>query len=1008
MSAVNADAWSSHPQDSPASRDKSKQAPRPGRACDTCRRRKVRCEGGAPATAPGEIDQACTLCAAQSIPCTYEQRATKRGPPKGYVESLERRLEAMESLLAQFADKESRSSRGVDSTETPPQHDRDSTRNAQNEDADDGTPFLAVATPGSSSASAGPPATGLDAIDELSLKLNDLVVEQNRYIGRGSGLHLVRSMEQYAEPFFPSVLEIDTQSTIETLWREEHDMLVRGINIAPLPSEQLASRLIDAAFKEFSVRWIIPRAFFDECVRKGMVETDTSFKGLYFAILALGSRAVPNTMDSARTPSETKIVEGWTWFKAALSASESHLESPTLFSLLRTTILVFWQLGAAGFVGVWSTVGWGVRQAIDVGAHCEDRADWTASPLRNQLRKRAFHTLVALDYYISSALGRPFAIQEDDWDVTPPLSIADIDLLEWDRLTNLARLSGEPLPPRPPISSESTVPGSPTVPVQSGGYPWAAVVALHSIIAHTMKSLHGLRRDKTLKGTRNAVRDLDSQLNAWLEKVPAHVRWNPGQQDDDALLNSAGLYACYYSTQILIHREFISPSRSAALGFPSLAICSNAARSCAHVLDTLRQRKLLHRAYTYAPMAAVQNAWMLLLGRFASPDSNAQLTPSASADVKRSINVLHDLAPTTYLALRCYEGMVRLATLVTSPPSARNSLSQSTQKRSMPADWTDGQSPAASQSDRPSPSSSGDSYAAASATAPDGNLHKQRKLQQSSSCRMPLPLSTTDLSSDTFKGRPTFLADNGSNGVTASSMATEPSSAAYANYSGKSIQPIASTSASSAVYSESFPATALGSRHYPSEAYTDLSSFAALPNGPYPPSSVPSELAPETFAAYDPNLATPLASHPSQSGREFDAFNLGDGFFTMTSSSAANGSTVINEPHVPADVGKAAADLWHTFAAMSPLDFSDPANMVAAGGGAGGAAMSWNPALDMLGSGAAPIAGVGSTRVQDASFDPFAQWNLATSPRGASDASSQPGNQPWDYYDPTRFNPPSQ
>lgn len=83
----------------------------------------------------------------------------------------------MESLLAQFADKESRSSRGVDSTETPPQHDRDSTRNAQNEDADDGTPFLAVATPGSSSASAGPPATGLDAIDELSLKLNDLVVE---------------------------------------------------------------------------------------------------------------------------------------------------------------------------------------------------------------------------------------------------------------------------------------------------------------------------------------------------------------------------------------------------------------------------------------------------------------------------------------------------------------------------------------------------------------------------------------------------------------------------------------------------------------------------------------------------------------------------------------------------------------------------------------------------------------------------------------------------------------
>ena len=95
-------------------------------------------------------------------------------------------------------------------------------------------------------------------------------------------------------------------------------------------------------------------------------------------------------------------------------------------------------------------------------------------------------------------------------------------------------------------------------------------MSLHSIMALTMKSLFGLKRDKTLKGTRDAVRDIDSRLNAWLEKVPAHIRWlvdirrfrsilnsltslcpphlrNPSQQDDEALMVSAAIYSGYYS-----------------------------------------------------------------------------------------------------------------------------------------------------------------------------------------------------------------------------------------------------------------------------------------------------------------------------------------------------------------------------------------------------------------------------------------------------------------------------
>jgi hypothetical protein len=54
------------------------------------------------------------------------------------------------------------------------------------------------------------------------------------------------------------------------------------------------------------------------------------------------------------------------------------------------------------------------------------------------------------------------------------------------------------------------------------------------------------------------------------------------------LKQSAALYATYYHLQIFIHRPFIpSPRNTIRAAFPSLAICTNAARSCCHILESL-------------------------------------------------------------------------------------------------------------------------------------------------------------------------------------------------------------------------------------------------------------------------------------------------------------------------------------------------------------------------------------------------------------------------------------
>ena len=69
------------------------------------------------------------------------------------------------------------------------------------------------------------------------------------------------------------------------------------------------------------------------------------------------------------------------------------------------------------------------------------------------------------------------------------------------------------------------------------------------------------------------------------------MRWDPHRENLVHLKQSALLYSSYYGTQINVHRQFIPlPGKPSRQAFPSLAICTNAARSTIHVLDTQFRR----------------------------------------------------------------------------------------------------------------------------------------------------------------------------------------------------------------------------------------------------------------------------------------------------------------------------------------------------------------------------------------------------------------------------------
>ncbi|KAI0778344.1 fungal-specific transcription factor domain-containing protein [Trametes elegans] len=76
----------------PGPSNKPANTKRGTRACDRCRKIKSKCEPGA--------GEKCKNCEVANTPCTFQGPSFKRGPPKGYIHSIEQRWHQVECILA--------------------------------------------------------------------------------------------------------------------------------------------------------------------------------------------------------------------------------------------------------------------------------------------------------------------------------------------------------------------------------------------------------------------------------------------------------------------------------------------------------------------------------------------------------------------------------------------------------------------------------------------------------------------------------------------------------------------------------------------------------------------------------------------------------------------------------------------------------------------------------------------------------------------------------------------
>ncbi|KDE06017.1 hypothetical protein MVLG_03699 [Microbotryum lychnidis-dioicae p1A1 Lamole] len=680
------------------------RTPRVSRACDACRKKKLRCDGVA------NIGDSCASCMQNGTLCEFSDLLGRKSLSKGHIELLERRLKALEGVLHLLEPSEYSNSF----------IHRDASPSASGR-----------ATAGllpSDSTAANVVDTSIEAIAD---GLDDISLDSDRYIGRGSGFQLAQSIEYMSATPGPTLIGQANPSHVEVLLRRKDKQ--RSV-VYPLPPPDLAQRLIDAYFLHHNtVPCLLHRGYFERKILDGSLDTQPSFRSLYFMVCALGARVVIDPrlpgVTSPSHPDGAAYARGYEFYKASVGSAPSTLGSASLEDLQTSVLTSIWYMGSTSPISAWACVGFTLRRAIDVGCHRERRRLWNGRPMIDQLRKRAFHELVGIDRLVSTVLGRPLAIHNENFDVERPMDISDADLDLWEA-------SGIP-----PIGNARPQP--------AGGA--RCLMGLYSIMDYVSSLINASAQEPRDQKAVQMVSRLDSMLNEWLDTVPDHLRWDADQPNDESLLQSGAIFCWYYSCQIIVHREFIPSKRAQASEFPSLAIVANAARSLANVADALRQRGLLESVFWFAPLQVTNAALILLINVFGSA-TPTPLTSSAMRDVNRTMNVLEAMSDGCFLSQKCTKGLRKLCTLVIRMGS-KVEKGSSGLKRSNPSDF-DSESPSSHHSGTPSPMT--DDNDAASRPNPAGGATLPKKSRGDVPSRPVLPTKTSELSIPTFNGRRTF------------------------------------------------------------------------------------------------------------------------------------------------------------------------------------------------------------------------------------------------------------
>ncbi|KAL4785648.1 fungal-specific transcription factor domain-containing protein [Aspergillus varians] len=620
------------------------------RACDECRRKKIKCDGKQP----------CTHCTVYSYECTYDQPSNRRrNPAPQYVEALENRLHKAEAVLHVVL---------PDLNLDDPQFDVHATeqlllaiRREKLQPPAAQPPAQQSGTNGSADAP-GPDGAGGDEslLESMVDKSGCLDLDDQGhwdYHGHTSGIIFLRRLRKQLGVYQPGTAEIPLrtrpalqhflESPKSTSESPQEPSLPPTVD---LPSRDVARRLCHNALEDGCslIRFVHEPSFYAMFDRiydtppEQFTNEENSFLPLLYIAMSVGclfSDDGTGTLDVSGY--ESAIGQGFQYFKAGRQLLEI-TDCRDLSSLQAICFMVIFLQSSAKLSTCYSYVGIALRSALRLGLHRSVTTNF--NPIERELRRRIFWVIRKMDVYVSTLLGLPQMLSEDDIDQEYPMSI-DGEFITEDGI----------LPtPRDRIHAM----------VGPNAHTRLTVIVLKIVkyIYPLKTAQHRSKSDQRYVVSHSKIREIERDLQNWMEELPAALR--PGTEVSPQIERIRQLLRISYAhAQMVMYRPFLHyvSSGSQARGvdrrsYACAAACVSVSRNIVHITTGMHKKGLLNGSFWFTMYTTYFAILSLLFFVLENPDS-----PTAKdgvlKDAMEGKNTLAGLAKKSLAADRCSQSL---------------------------------------------------------------------------------------------------------------------------------------------------------------------------------------------------------------------------------------------------------------------------------------------------------------------------------------------------------------
>ncbi|KAL6816305.1 putative C6 transcription factor [Trichoderma camerunense] len=399
------------------------------RACDQCRRGKIRCDGKQP----------CAHCIVYDYECSYDQITKRsRSEPSYYVKALEARLRRAEAVVRIAAPNVNLSDPRLDTADT-----------AQiaaiiNQASPQGV-LASRLTPTSSPDGTMPAEDSNESFLETMMENFGFLDLDDRghwdYHGHSSGsIFTQRLQNQFGNLIIPprsltkSKPRSKPQKRPELQTRKSQDKNSNSTDTTPisgLPSQEIARKLSQTCFDHACVlmRFIHEPSFWKSFDRIFATSWDQFgdeeriFLPQLYIVLAVGCLF----LDDVKPPIEIADYEivldqGYRYFELCQELVDM-ADCRDLVTLQTICFMILFLQSSAKLSTCYSYIGIAQRAALRLGLHRLVSGNFNA--LERELRKRIFWAIRNMDIYVSTLLGLPLLVSSDDIDQEYPLEVDD-------------------------------------------------------------------------------------------------------------------------------------------------------------------------------------------------------------------------------------------------------------------------------------------------------------------------------------------------------------------------------------------------------------------------------------------------------------------------------------------------------------------------------------------------------------------------------------------------------